>query len=122
GARPADSGIGRDLVDKLHGARGKGFVAEAPPSLAPCGLDRPLRVANHTGRDKDRATQTLRLGRADTAKKGVYAMRAGESAVALIPDATWAAVPQNVAVLRDKAVVEVVRVKVTRIGIEGPKG
>jgi len=121
-ALPADSGILRDFVDKLHGARVKEFVAEAPPSLAPFGLDRPLRVAIHTGRDKDRATQTLLLGRADTAKKGVYAMRAGESAVVLIPDETWAAVPKNVAVLRDKAVVEVDRDKVTRIEIESPKG
>ena len=97
-------------------------MAEAPPSLAPFGLDRPVRVAIHTGRDKDRATKTLLFGRADTAKKGVYAMRAGESAVVLIPDETWAAVPKNVAVLRDKAVVEVDRDKVTRIEIESPKG
>jgi Domain of unknown function (DUF4340) len=121
-ALPADSDLIRDFLEKLRGARVKEFVAEAPPSLAPFGLDRPVKVAINTGRDKDRATKTLLLGRADTAKKGVYAMRAGESAVMLIPDEAWNAVPKNVAVLRDKAVVEVDRDKVTKIAIESPKG
>src|SRR5262245_42352163 len=80
-ALPADSDLIRDFLEKLRSARVKEFVAEAPPSLAPFGLDRPVKVAINTGRDKDRATKTLLLGRADTAKKGVYAMRAGESAV-----------------------------------------
>src|SRR6185436_9503143 len=121
-ALPADSDLIRDFLEKLRGARVKEFVAEAPPSLAPFGLDRPVKVAINTGRDKDRATKTLLLGRADAAKKGVYAMRAGESAVMLIPDEAWNAVPKNVAVLRDKAVVEVDRDKVTKIAIESPKG
>ena len=121
-ALPADADTIRDFLDKLRGARVKEFVAEAPPSLAPFGLDQPVRVAVNTGRDKDRATKTLLFGRVDTAKKGVYAMRAGESAVMLIPDEAWTAVPKNVAVLRDKAVVEVDRDKVTRIEIESPKG
>jgi hypothetical protein len=42
--------------------------------------------------------------------------------VLLIPDETWAAVPKNVAVLRDKTVVDVERDKVTRLEIESPKG
>jgi hypothetical protein len=121
-ALPADADTIRDFLDKLRGARVKEFVAEAPPSLAPFGLDHPVRVAINTGRDKDRATKTLLFGRADTAKKGVYAMRAGESAVMLVPDEAWTAVPKNVAVLRDKAVVEVDREKVTKIEIESPKG
>src|SRR5437667_273411 len=49
-------------------------------------------------------------------------MRAGETAVVLIPDETWAAVPKNVAVLRDKTVVEIERETVTRLEIESPKG
>src|SRR5262249_3829142 len=121
-ALPADADTIRDFLDKLRGARVKEFVAEAPPSLAPFGLDQPVRVAVITGRDKDRATKTLLFGRVDTAKKGGYAMRAGEAAVVLIPDEAWTAVPKNVAVLRDKAVVEVDRDKVTRIEIESPKG
>ena len=121
-ALPADADTIRDFLDKLRGARVKEFVAEAPPSLALFGLDQPVRVAVNTGRDNDRATKTLLFGRADSAKKGVYAMRAGESAVLLIPDEAWTAVPKNVAVLRDKAVVEVDRDKVTRIEIESPKG
>src|SRR4029453_16323148 len=121
-ALPADSDTIRDFLDKLRGARVKEFVAEAPPSRAPFGPAPPVRVAINTGRDKDRATKTLLFGRADTAKKGVYAMRAGESAVMLIPDEAWTAVPKNVAVLRDKAVVEVDREKVTKIEIESPKG
>jgi len=121
-ALPADGDTLRDFLEKLRAARVKEFVAEAPRSLEPFGLDRPVQVSIHTGRDKDRATKTLLFGRADAGKKGVYAMRAGESAVVVIPDETWAAVPKNVAVLRDKTVVEVERDKVTRLEIESPKG
>jgi len=121
-ALPADGDTLRDFLEKLRAARVKEFVAEAPRSLEPFGLDRPVQVSIHTGRDKDRATKTLLFGRADAGKKGVYAMRAGESAVVVIPDETWAAVPKNVAVLRDKTVVEVEREKVTRLEIESPKG
>ncbi len=121
-ALPADGDTLRDFLEKLRAARVKEFVAEAPRSLEPFGLDRPVTVSIHTGRDKDRATKTLLFGRGDAGKKGVYAMRAGESAVVVIPDETWAAVPKNVAVLRDKTVVEVERDKVTRLEIESPKG
>jgi uncharacterized protein DUF4340 len=121
-ALPADGDTLRDFLEKLRAARVKEFVAEAPRSLEPFGLDRPVKVSIHTGRDKDRATKTLLFGRGDPAKKGVYAMRAGESTVVVIPDETWAAVPKNVAVLRDKTVVEVERDKVTRLEIESPKG
>jgi len=121
-ALPADGDTLRDFLEKLRAARVKEFVAEAPRSLEPFGLDRPVQVLIHTGRDKDRATKTLLFGRGDPAKKGVYAMRAGESAVVVIPDETWAAVPKNVAVLRDKTVVEVERDKVTQLEIESPKG
>jgi hypothetical protein len=119
---PADTETVRDFLEKLRAARVKEFVADAPRSLEPFGLDRPVRVSLHTGRDKDRATKTVLFGRADPAKKGVYAMRPGEPAVLLIPDETWTAVPKNVAVLRDKTVVNVERDKVTRIDVESPKG
>ena len=112
----------RDFLEKLRSARVKEFAAEAPRSLEPFGLDRPVRLAIHTGRDKDRATKALLIGRAAPDKKGVYAMRPGESTVMLIPDETWAAVPKNVAVLRDKTIVGVDRDKVTRLEIESPKG
>src|SRR6267143_835878 len=95
---------------------------DAPRSLEPFGLDKPVRLEIQTGRDKDRATKTLLVGRVDPAKKGVYAMRPGESSVMLIPDETWTAVPKNVAVLRDKSIVGFDRDKVTKIEIEGPKG
>src|SRR5262249_47145577 len=55
-------------------------------------------------------------------KKGVYAMRPGETAVMLIPEETWTAVPKNVAVLRDKSLVGFDRDKITQIEIESPKG
>jgi hypothetical protein len=121
-ALPADGDTMRDFLEKLRAARVKEFVAEAPRSLEPFGLDRPTKISIHTGRDKDRATKTLLFGRADAGKKGVYAMRAGDATVMLVPDETWAAVPKNVAVLRDKTVVEVERDKVTRLEIESPKG
>jgi len=121
-ALPADSDIVRDFLEKLRAARVKEFAADAPRSLEPFGLDKPVRLEIQTGRDKDRATKTLLVGRVDPAKKGVYAMRPGESSVMLIPDETWTAVPKNVAVLRDKSIVGFDRDKVTKIEIEGPKG
>jgi hypothetical protein len=119
---PADADTVRDFLEKLRAARVKEFAADAPSSLQPYGLDKPVRIDLQTGRDKDRATKTLLIGRADTAKKGVYAMRPGESTVMLIPDETWTAVPKNVAVLRDKSVVAFDRDKVATIQIESAKG
>jgi len=119
---PADADTVRDFLEKLRAARVKEFAADAPRSLEPFGLDKPVRLAIQTGRDKDRATKTLLVGRVEAAKKGVYAMRPGESTVMLIPDETWTAIPKNVAVLRDKAIVGFDRDKVTKIEIESPKG
>jgi Domain of unknown function (DUF4340) len=121
-ALPADGDTVREFLEKLRAARVREFVAEPPRSLEPFGLDKPVKVSIHTGRDKDRATQTLLFGRADPSKKGVYAMRAGDASVVVVPDDTWAAVPKNVAVLRDKTVVAIERDKVTRLEIESPKG
>ena len=121
-ARPADSDTVSALLEKLGAAKVREFVAEAPPSLAPYGLDRPLRLVVHVGKEKDRAAKTLLLGRVDEAKKGVYAMREGEGSVLLIPDDVRKAVPDNVAALRDKTVVAFARDKVTRLDIESPKG
>ena len=121
-ARPADADAVSELFEKLGGAKVKEFVAEAPSSLAPYGLDHPLRLSVFVGKEKDRATRTLLFGRTDDVKKGVYAMRAGESSVLLVADEVWRAIPQNVAVLRDKTVVAFEREKVTGYEIEGPKG
>jgi Domain of unknown function (DUF4340) len=121
-ALPADAETVRDFLEKVRAARVKEFVADAPRALEPFGLDRPVRVSLQTGRDKDRATKTVLFGRVDSAKKGVYAMRPGETSVLLIPEETWTAVPKNVAVLRDKTIVDIERDKVTRIDIESPKG
>ncbi len=66
----ADTDAVSNFFDKLSGARIKEFVAEAPRSLEPYGLTRPVRVAIHLGKDKDRATKTLLLGRLDDKQKG----------------------------------------------------
>jgi hypothetical protein len=121
-ALPADGDTIADFFEKLQAQKVKAFVAEAPKSLAPYGLERPVRVAIHTGRDKDRATQSLLLGNVDKAKQGVYAMRPGEASVLLLPEPVWTAVPKNVGALRSKAVVEFERDKLTRIDLESPKG
>jgi hypothetical protein len=121
-ALPADAETIDDFLAKLQSQRVKDFVAEAPASLAPYGLDHPTRVAIETGRDKDRSTKELLFGRVDKARQGVYAMRPGESSVLLLPEAAWTAVPKNVAALRDKVVVAFDRDKVTRIDLESPKG
>src|SRR6266850_2203833 len=51
-ALPADNDTVRDFLEKLRAARVKEFVSEAPSSLKSFGLDKPVRVAIHTGRDK----------------------------------------------------------------------
>lgn len=121
-ALPADTTEMNDLLEKLATAQVKEFVAEAPPSRARYGLDRPLRLSVHTGKDKDRATRTLLVGRVDADKKGVYAMREGESSVLLLPEEVGKLVPRNVAAIRNKQLVEFDREKVTRVELASPKG
>jgi hypothetical protein len=121
-ALPADGEAIADLLEKLAAAKVKEFVADAPPSLAPYGLDRPLRLTVHTGRDKERASRTLLVGRIDAEKKGVYALREGERSVLLLPEDVGKAVPRTVAALRDKQLIAADRDKVTRIDLESPKG
>jgi len=121
-ALPADGEAIADLLEKLAAAKVKEFVADAPPSLAPYGLERPLRLTVHTGRDKERASRTLLVGRTDAEKKGVYALREGERSVLLLPEDVGKAVPRTVAALRDKQLIAADRDKVTRIDLESPKG
>jgi hypothetical protein len=109
------------FLEKLGAAKVKEFVAEGPSTLEPYGLDRPWRVTLHTGKDKERASRTLLIGKVD-GPKGVYAMRAGETSVLLIPEDVWTALPKNVAAVRDKTVVRFDRDKVTRLDVESPQG
>ena len=122
GPRPADADAVSELLEKLGGAKVKDFVAEAPTSLAPYGLDRPLRLVIFVGKEKDRAAKTILFGKVDAAKQGVYAMREGEASVLLVPEDVWKSVPQNVAALRDKTLVAFERDKVTRVDIDSGKG
>jgi hypothetical protein len=119
---PADADAVSDFLDKLQTSKVKEFVAEASASLESFGLARPTRVDVSTGKDKDRATKSVLLGRVDDAKKGVYAMRPGETSVLLLPEDLWKALPKTVAALRDKSLVEFDQAKVTRVDIESPKG
>jgi hypothetical protein len=118
----ADNDTVSEFLDRLTGQKVREFVAEAPATRAAYGLERPVRITVHTGRDKDRVSRTLLLGKVDAAKKGVYAMRGGEASVLLLPEEVWNQVPKNVGVLRNKSVVQLERDKVARIEIEGPKG
>jgi hypothetical protein len=121
-ALPADADVVSDFLDKLGGGKVKEFVAESPAALAPYGLDRPLRVTVHTGKDKERVSRTLLVGRADAERQGTYAMREGGSTVFLLPDDVAKALPRNVAVLRDKVLVHYDRDKVTKLEIQSPRG
>lgn len=118
----ADGDTVAELLDKLAAARVKEFVAESPRSLREFGLERPVRVLIHTGKDKERATKSLAIGRVDPAKKGVYAMRPGQPSVFLLPEEIWTLLPKNLAAIRDKTVVAFDRDKVTRIEIQSPRG
>jgi hypothetical protein len=121
-ALPGDADVVSTFLEKLHDGRIKEFVADAPPSLRPYGLDRPFRVDVLIGKDKDRSTKTILFGGAAGDKQGVYAMRAGEPSVFLLDEGIWKAVPKNVAVLRDKTVVAFDRDRLTRIDLESAKG
>ena len=121
-ALPADADTINEFLEKLTGAQIKEFAAEAPPSVQPYGLDRPTKVTIHTGRDKERSQKTLQLGRVDTEKKGVYAMRPGEASVFLIPEDVWTAMPKTVAAVRNRVVVDFDREKLTRVDVESGKG
>jgi hypothetical protein len=118
----ADNETVSEFLDTLASQKVRDFVAEAPARRDAYGLERPVRVTVHSGRDKDRVSRTLLLGKLDSAKKGVYAMRAGEPSVMLIPENVYDRVPKNVAVLRNKMLVEIDRDKVARLEIESPKG
>ncbi len=118
----ADTTEMNDLLDKLASAKVKEFVAEAPRSMQPYGLERPVKVSVLTGKDKDRATRTLLIGRTDAEKKGVYALREGESSVLLLPEEIGKLVPRNVAAIRDKQLVEFDRDRIQRVDLESPKG
>ena len=120
-ALPADRRVVDEFLDKLRNAQVKEFPAEAPRSLERFGLERPLRVTVHTGQDKDRVSRSLLVGRHEP-QKGVYAMRPGESSVLLLPEDVWNDLPKNVAVLRDKALVDFERGAATRVEVESPKG
>ena len=121
-ALSADGDTVSDFLEKLGGAKVKEFVAEAPASLDAYGLDRPWRVTFHTGKDKERSSRSLLLGKVDTGKKGVFAMREGESSVLLVPEDVWTTLPKNVAVARNKVVVPVDRDKLARLEVESPRG
>jgi uncharacterized protein DUF4340 len=121
-ALAADGETIGEFLDKLAAQKVREFVADGPVSTATYGLDKPVRVTLHTGRDKERTSRTLLLGRIDAAKKGVYAMRPGESSVLLLPEDVAKLVPRNVAVLRNKVLVAVDRDKLAKLEIESPKG
>jgi hypothetical protein len=118
----ADNETVSEFLDKLTAQKVKEFVAEAPATRDAYGLERPIRITINTGKDKDRSSRTLLLGKVDDARKGVYAMRGGESSVLLLPEEVYKQVPKNVGVLRSKTLVEVERDKVAKLEIEGPKG
>lgn len=121
-ALAADTAEMNDLLDKLATAKVKEFVAEAPRSRQAYGLERPLRISVHTGKDKDRATRTLLVGRTEAEKKGVYAMREGEVSVLLLPEEVGKLVPRNVGAIRNKQLVDFERERIARVDLESPKG
>jgi hypothetical protein len=122
GPYPADAELIAEFLDKLNAARVKEFVADAPKSLAPWGLDRPARVTLWIGRDKQRVAKTVLFGRRDAAKKGVYVMRPDEPSVALVGEELWTAFPKTAAILRDKVVLAFAYDKAARIELESAQG
>ncbi len=111
----ADADMVADFLEKLEGAKAIEFVDDAPKSLAPYGLDKPSRVTVWLGKDKDRSSRTLLVGRPEPSSKGVYVKREGEPSVMLTAEALWTAFPKTVAALRDKTVVTYAHDKLAKI-------
>ncbi|MEX2224353.1 MAG: DUF4340 domain-containing protein [Candidatus Rokuibacteriota bacterium] len=114
-ALPADAEMVAEFLEKLEGAKAIEFVDDAPKSLAPYGLDKPSRVTVWLGRDKDRSSRTLLVGRPEPEKKGVYVKRDGEPGVMLTAETLWTTFPKTVAGLRDKTVVAYAYDKVVKV-------
>jgi hypothetical protein len=116
-----DADLITEMLDKLASATVKEFVGP-PTSLATYGLDKPSRVTLWLGKDKDRTSKTLLVGKVDTAKKGVYVQRQGEPEVLLAPSETWDKLPKTVAAARDKVVFTYAYDKVNRVELESAAG
>jgi hypothetical protein len=116
-----DADLITEMLDKLASATVKEFVGAAP-SLAAYGLDKPSRLTLWLGKDKDRTSKTLLLGKVDAAKKGVYVQRQGEPEVLLAPSETWDKLPKTVAVARDKVVFTYAYDKVNRVELQSAAG
>jgi len=111
-----------DFLDKLLFSKVKEFVSDAPPALAPYGLDQPARVTVWLGTEKSQVSRQILLGKVDTAKKGVYAARPGEQAVLLLEEEIWKLFPKTAFDLRDKTVVSYERDRVAKLMLESPRG
>ena len=110
-----------EMLDKLASATVKEFLGPQK-SPAAYGLDKPSRVTLWLGKDKDRTSKTLLLGKVDAAKKGVYVQRQGEQEVLVAPSETWDRLPKTVAAARDKVVFAYAYDKVNRVEIESAAG
>ena len=121
GPFPGDAELITEMLDKLAAASVTEFLG---PGKAPAsyGLDKPSRVTLWLGKDKDRTSKTLLLGKVDAAKKGVYVQRQGEPEVMLVSSDTWDKLPKTVAAARDKVVFTYAYDKVRRVEIESAAG
>jgi uncharacterized protein DUF4340 len=117
----ADAEMITEVLDKFASSTVSEFLGSAKPPSA-YGLDKPSRVTLWLGKDKDRTSKTLLLGKVDTAKKGVYVQRQGEEEVLLAPAETWDRLPKSVAAARDKVVFAYAYDKVNRVDIESASG
>jgi hypothetical protein len=111
-----------DFVDKVQFSKVKEFVTESPKEEKAYGLDQPIEVTFWSGKEKDRTAKKLFFGKFDPAKKGVYAKRAGEPSVFLLPEEVFQLLPRTATDLREKSIVAFERDKVERIALESPKG
>lgn len=116
-----DADMITEMLDKLASVTVKEFLGP-PKSPGAYGLDKPSRVTLWLGKDKDRTSKTLLLGKVDAAKKGVYVQRQGEQEVLLAPTETWDKLPKTVAAARDKVVFTYAYDKVNRVEIESAAG
>ena len=116
-----DADVVSEFLDKLETAKVKEFIAGAS-TPAQYGLDHPSKVTIWQGKDKDRSSRALLIGRVDADKKGVYVMRPGETEILLAPEELWTAVPKTVATLRDKIVVAYAYDKVKRVEVDSSRG
>ena len=118
---PADADALGSLLGTLEGLEVDAVAVETPASLAPYGLD-PAKVRLSVVVEGSAAPLDLLLGDEVPAAGGIYAKRASEARVVVIPSWSASSLEKKPFDLRDRDLLHVKRDNVRTIEVSGPEG